>query len=329
MFKRIIYHPLFIWFSAVDTVLGFIGMAVDFIEWWPISRDWSIVLASSGGALLSLVVIVKVSEWILKNRKPKPVEIHLGNVSLGEPTAKLSVEVVTVPPWYRKLWYRFWLGLLIGIKEKVNFILISKIAVVACAILFLIRIFSVQFEITEKTPPQQSYRIDVPHTQSEKETVTNPVPVEELIENPQDEPDKPDARIFTPRTTKELMDMAITQTRRDAMRNKGVWIRVEGTVLDISPDRLVRFDPENRHIEVTVGVGSQPHNEFSQTVELHLNADRWRRQVNKLGRGDWLVANGTVYHVLKTFIVVINGEIISVLGKVSKNQQKNEEEKRK
>ena len=165
-------------------------------------------------------------------------------------------------------------------------------------------------------------RDDKNHTMGENEAVTSPAPVEELIKKPQDEPDKPEARIFTPRTPKELMDMAVTQTSRDAMRNKGVWIRVEGTVLDISPDRLVTFD-ENRHIEVTVGVGSQTHNRFSQTVELHLNADRWRRQVNKLGRGDWLLANGTVYYVYETFIIVINGEIISVSGSDPKNQQYN------
>ena len=127
--------------------------------------------------------------------------------------------------------------------------------------------------------------------------------------------DKPIARPQTPRTPYELIEMARTKTRRDAMEHKGYRIHVEGSVLDISEVQkgVLRALPYD-FIEIEVAVGPPPHKKFSPTVRLAVEADHWKQQVDTIERGDWLVANGVVEYVGKGWMHVFNGKIISVSG---------------
>lgn len=154
-----------------------------------------------------------------------------------------------------------------------------------------------------------------------KDNITPPLKAEDSSPSPSnhevivDAPHKPKTRVFTPRTPKELMDMAITKTKRDAMRHKGAWIHVEGTVLNISEVQAPRFDiTKKRYIEIEVEVGSLPNNRFPQTVKLYVDSDEWKPQVDKIERGDHLVAIGIVHNIYKLFVEVNNGEIVSVSG---------------
>ena len=128
--------------------------------------------------------------------------------------------------------------------------------------------------------------------------------------------DKPIPSPHTPRTPYELMEMVETKTRRDAMEHKGYWIRVEGSVQDISevqeggPSRHMT----NEFIMLDVAVGPLPHNKFTSIVFLLVDADQWKQQVDTIERGDWLVASGVVEHVSENSMIVIDGEILSVSG---------------
>ena len=128
--------------------------------------------------------------------------------------------------------------------------------------------------------------------------------------------DKPIPSPHTPRTPYELMEMVETKTRRDAMEHKGYWIRVEGSVQDISE---VQEGGSSRHmtnefIMLDVAVGPLPHNKFTSIVFLLVDADQWKQQVDTIERGDWLVANGVVEQVSENSMIVIDGEILSVSG---------------
>ena len=123
-------------------------------------------------------------------------------------------------------------------------------------------------------------------------------------------------RVFTPRTPRELMDIAINQTRRDAMEHKGSWIRVEGPILDISEVMKRYFGGDTRHkyIKIKIGIEPPPDYPFPREVDLYVSADRWQSQVARIERDDWLVADGVVEYVHKIRMEVIDGEIISVSG---------------
>ena len=117
--------------------------------------------------------------------------------------------------------------------------------------------------------------------------------------------------VVIPLTPARLFEIARTQTRRDAMSHKGSLIHFQGTVLDISEVREHWSDADaslKPVIGIKVAIGSLPHDQVAMFVE----ADRWKSQVDKIQRGDWLVANGVVDHVTSSLIRLINGEIISV-----------------
>ena len=131
-----------VWKRIVISIL--FGAGILFIPFW-VEPMWELGSWQWGALSLSCfglgILLMNWDKWSSKFRKPKPVPVQLGNVSTGEPTAKLSVEAVTTPPWYRKLWSRIRLGCLKGIKEKVNFVWILKIAVIVCVILLLFWLF--------------------------------------------------------------------------------------------------------------------------------------------------------------------------------------------
>ena len=116
------------------------------------------------------------------------------------------------------------------------------------------------------------------------------------------------------------MDIVIEKTTRDAIRHVGTWIHVEGPVLDIREVRGLAFEITKPYIVVEVIAGSLLDNAFHQTVKLHVDAATWRPQVDKIERGDWLVAVGTVRDIHKLSMSVINGEIISVSGSGEKKR---------
>ena len=105
--------------------------------WEPGAWQWAALAVVSfvGGLILT-----NWDKWSSKFRKPRPVPVRLGNVSLGELSAELRVEAVPPLPWHRKLWSRIRLGLK-GIKEKVNFARLLNIAVIVCVALFLFWLF--------------------------------------------------------------------------------------------------------------------------------------------------------------------------------------------
>ena len=132
-------------------------------------------------------------------------------------------------------------------------------------------------------------------------------------------------RVFTPRTPKELMDIAEKKTRRDAMKHKGTWIHVKGPVLDISEPAMAYFDitditKRSSYIRVEVKIESPPHFLIPRNVNLYLKTNLWKKQVDKIERGDWLEAIGTVHQVYKINMDVIDGEIISVSGPNSRSK---------
>ena len=128
--------------------------------------------------------------------------------------------------------------------------------------------------------------------------------------------DKPIPSPHTPRTPYELMEMVKTKTRRDAMEHKGYWIRVEGSVQDISEvkEGHLLSTMLNDFIVLDVAVGPLPHDKYSPKVRLNVKADQWKRQVDTIERGDWLVANGVMEHVSKYTMEVLDAEILSVSG---------------
>lgn len=122
-------------------------------------------------------------------------------------------------------------------------------------------------------------------------------------------------RIFTPRTPKELIEIAVKNTRRDAMKHKGTWIRVQGPVFDIHEAARDYFDDIGGfYIKVEVAIESPPHFIIPKRVMMFFKADLWEKQVEKIERGDWLVATGIVHDIYKMNMEVINGEIVSVSG---------------
>ena len=123
----------------------------------------------------------------------------------------------------------------------------------------------------------------------------------------------PDTRVFTPRTPKELMDMVATQTKRDAMHHKDAWIRVVGTVSDISEVKEFGYRGIP-YIEVTVEIDLKTKNQRPQWVTLDFDAERWKSHIDKIERGDRLTADGTVYNVYDIMLRLRNAEIISVSG---------------
>ena len=128
--------------------------------------------------------------------------------------------------------------------------------------------------------------------------------------------DMPSDRVLTPRTPSELIDIAVNQTKRDAMQHKGAWIRIEGIVLDVSEIRERRFDDGEwtQYIQIKVAVDPPPHDPFSRVVELYVEAAKWEQQVARIERGDWLVADGVVHDIYKTFLIASNGDILAVSG---------------
>ena len=128
-------------------------------------------------------------------------------------------------------------------------------------------------------------------------------------------------RVFTPRTPKELMDIAEKKTRRDAMKHGGTWIHVEGPVFDISEPAMAYFAiTKGSYIRVEVAIESPPHYLIPRKVNLYVKTNLWKKQVDKIERGDWLVATGIVHQVYKMNVDVIDGEIISVSGSDSRKK---------
>ena len=124
-------------------------------------------------------------------------------------------------------------------------------------------------------------------------------------------------RVFTPRTPKELMDIAETETERDAMKHKGTWINVEGSVVDIGEASVPIFSllkKREYYIKIEVGIGPPPQKLFQKKIYLYLKNDKWKKQIDKIRRGDWIVAAAIVHRVSQRRIEVIDGEIISVYG---------------
>lgn len=134
-------------------------------------------------------------------------------------------------------------------------------------------------------------------------------------------------RVFTPRTPTELMDIVATKTKRDAMIHKGAWVHIEGTVRDISEVLNYKHYSKNPFIIVEVEVGSsiespkvpipkflKPEFTIPLIVDLYVDADKWKPQVDKMERGDWMEAKGEVSEVYEYSLRAINGEITSVSG---------------
>ena len=155
-----------------------------------------------------------------------------------------------------------------------------------------------------------------PTVQPKEKTITNqPSEIEVIVKTS----DKPTSPVLTPRTPKELMDLVITQTKRDAMHHQGSLIRVEGTILDIS--EVQPWISKNSTVAVTVVVGfTSGDYKIPQKVNLVFDAERWKTQVDKLARGDKLVANGVVENIWKIQMEVTNARIISVSGLKESNQ---------
>ena len=115
-----------------------------------------------------------------------------------------------------------------------------------------------------------------------------------------------------PRTPQDLLVLYRTQTWRDVMRYKGMWMRVEGTVRDIGEVIRRKADPTRTPvIQVTLTIGSRPHDAMSNRIEMFVDADQGKPKLDQLRRGDWVEARGIVDHVSSRFVGLINGEILS------------------
>ena len=124
-------------------------------------------------------------------------------------------------------------------------------------------------------------------------------------------------RVFTPRTPKELMDIAEMETERDAMKHKGTWINVEGPVLDIGEAAVPYFSSFKKgesYIKIEVAIGPPTHRIYLKSINLYVKNDQWKEQVDKIRRGDWISAVAIVHRVYKGRIDVIDGDIVSVSG---------------
>lgn len=154
----------------------------------------------------------------------------------------------------------------------------------------------VKIDKVAKTPPPQKNKVKTP-------TATKPTP----------------QRVFTPRTPKELMDIAETETERDANKHKGAWVNIEGPVLDIGETSVPSFSLLKKgeyYIRIEVGSNPSPHKLFpnKKRINLYLKNKQWKGQVDKIRRGDWISAIAIVRRVSKMRIDVIDGEIVSVSG---------------
>ena len=199
-----------------------------------------------------------------------------------------------------------WLAHIVN-SQYMILVVCAALAFIAGAVVFPTKVD----ELAEPTPASSGI---------EKPTIP-PVGLERLsplLRDHVDTPNTPPTRVYTPRTPKELMDIVIEKTTRDASRHVGTWIHVEGPVLDISEVRGLAFEITKPYIVVEVIAGSLLDNAFHQTVKLHVDAATWRPQVDKIG--DWLVAVGTVRDIHKLSMSVINGEIISVSGSGEKKR---------
>ena len=115
-----------------------------------------------------------------------------------------------------------------------------------------------------------------------------------------------------PRTPQDLLALYRTQTWRDVIRYKGMWMRVEGTIRDIGEVVRRQADPTRTPvIQVTLTIGSRPHNALSNRIEMYVDADQWKPKLDQIRRGDWVEAQGIVDHVSSRFVGLINGEILS------------------
>ena len=86
-------------------------------------------------------------------------------------------------------------------------------------------------------------------------------------------------------------------------------------MLNISETKDVWSDITKKpYIEMEVEVGLVPNSTAPRTAELYFEADRWKPQIDKIERGDWLVADGTVHNIHKFSMSVANAEIISISG---------------
>ena len=177
----------------------------------------------------------------------------------------------------------------------------------------------VEVEITSQKTPNHKTIVKVSDpVEIDKDDETPQVEVKSAPRTPPTNivrtPEASTPRVFTPRTPKELINMAEKETRRDAMKHKGTWIHVEGPVLDISEAARGLFNINEFYIKLEVKIESPPHYLIPRRVNLYVKADTWEKQVDKIERGDWLVARGIVYQVYKLNMDVIDGEIISVSG---------------
>ena len=115
-----------------------------------------------------------------------------------------------------------------------------------------------------------------------------------------------------PRTPQDLLALYRTQTWRDVMRYKGMWMRVEGTVRDIGEVIRRQADPTRTPvIQVTLTIGSRPHDALSNRIEMYVDADQWKPKLDQIRRGDWVEAQGIVDHVSSRYVGLIDGEILS------------------
>ena len=65
-------------------------------------------------------------------------------------------------------------------------------------------------------------------------------------------------------------------------------------------------------IGIRVAIGPQPHDRSSDQAHMFVDANQWKSQVDKVKRGDWIVAKGIVDHVSANLVGLIGGEITSV-----------------
>ena len=264
------------------------------ILWWVIPVCWGLIQAfgppsffpkwlNNGISSASVVIIVVALVMLLIPNQP------------ARTNRKFMIFGFDVSHWIIKYDYRILLG--------------------TAFLAFTMGVFLSQTESDDSakpTPlPVDSHR-NVATTRVDPNATPGQNPDHKVIVNT---PEKSKTRIFTPRTPKELINIARTKTKRDALRHKGAWIHVEGTVFDISEvTRYFSNTTPKPYIELKVAIGPPPYDVAFEEVKLYVESERWKLQVDKIERDDWLVAIGTVDNISRWTVWVINGEIISVSG---------------
>ena len=187
-----------------------------------------------------------------------------------------------------------WLPLILNYEFKILSMLTSLVLIVVILIPLSLLI-----------SPSEPESID-----NHRNTAISPVEVDGTVSPLSDR-----TNVVIPLTPTRLFEIARTQTTRDAMSYKGTVINLQGTVLNISEvgERWFEADALRKSvIGIDVAIGSLPHDRGSDKVHMFVEADRWKPQVDKIKRGDRIVASGVVDHVSISLIGLINGEIISV-----------------